>query len=94
MISVNGKPLSKISGVFYRDVWFHAMVYYGGYPLSRICSKFKTQYWDRANPITVNMGDSRAKYFYAAWYAAATVKRILLCSHIPKLVKIGAAIVL
>ena len=99
---VTGFGKSRIKGLCFGmtvhrmavEIWFHAMVYYGGYPLSRICSKFKTQYWDRANPITVNMGDSRAKYFYAAWYAAATVKRILLCSHIPKLVKIGAAIVL
>lgn len=70
------------------------MVYYGGYPLAKVCSKFKTAYWDRADPITVNNDDKRAKYFYAAWYGAAAVKRILLCSKVPKLVKIGAAIVL
>lgn len=99
---VTNRGSSRIKGIWFGmiahrmavEIWFHAMVYYGGYPLAKISSKFKTSYWDRANPITVNSNDPRAKYFYAAWYGAAAVKRILLHSRVPKLIKIGAAIVL
>lgn len=99
---VTNRGRSKIKGVWFGmtahrmavEIWFHAMVYYGGYPLAKICSKFRTSIWGRANPITVNSDDKRAPYFYTAWYSAAAVKRLLLCSRVPNLVKIGAAIVL
>lgn len=99
---ITNRGRSRIKGIWFGmtahrmavEIWFHAMVYYGGYPLAKICNKFKTSIWDRANPITVNSDDKRAPYFYTAWYAAAAVKRLLLYSRVPTLVKIGAAIIL
>lgn len=76
------------------EIWFHAMVYYGGYPLSRVSKFFNTKYWSHADPITVNSDDNRIAWFYAAWYAAAAIKVTLLRSPVSGLVRIGAAIVL
>ena len=76
------------------EIWFHAMVYYGGSPLAKVCTQFKEKIWDHADPITVNKGDKRVAYFYIAWYAATAIKIKLLRSKVPNLVKIGAAIVL
>ena len=99
---VTNRGSSKIKGVWINmtahrmavEIWFHAMIYYGGYPLAKICNKFRTSIWDRANPITVNSDDNRAPYFYTAWYSAAAIKVLLLNSHVSSLVKIGAAIIL